>query len=137
MPDLIRIVEHPIDIPEILASVADDGAGGTVVFTGTTRNRSEAGPVEFLEYEAYVPMAVEVMKRIAATARSRWELSGLSAVHRIGRVPAGEASIVIAVSAAHRAGAFEACRFVIDEVKKDVPIWKKEIDGGAQRWVGP
>lgn len=134
--EIIKIVRHKIDLDEILASVADGGAGGTAVFIGTTRNLSDEGPVEYLEYEAYEPMALKIMREIAGSARSRWPLTGLSVVHRIGRVDVGEASIVIAVSAAHRAGAFDACRFVLDSVKKDAPIWKKEVLGGKHTWVG-
>jgi len=140
MPDLVKIVNLPIDMGEILASVAHDRAGGTAIFVGTTRSFSQDGaterPVSHLVYEAYEPMALKVMNDLAASARSRWDLIGLSAVHRVGRVDVGEASVVIAVSAAHRAGAFEACRFLIDEVKKEAPIWKKEVLGESEKWVG-
>jgi len=139
--ELIRVVTGPIDIAGILAAVSDPGAGGTAVFVGTTRNFSEEGgtkyPVTRLVYEAYEPMALKIMHDIATAARSRWELTGVAAVHRVGRVEIGEASVVIAVSAAHRAGAFEACRFIIDEVKREAPIWKKEILPESERWVGP
>ncbi|HLB00159.1 MAG TPA: molybdenum cofactor biosynthesis protein MoaE [Bacteroidota bacterium] len=136
MQDIVKIVREKINPDEILASVADDRAGGTAVFIGTTRNHSQGAPVEYVEYEAYEPMAIGIMTDIARTARFRWELFGLSAVHRVGRVDVGEAGVVIAVSAAHRAGAFEACRYLIDAVKKDAPIWKKEVYAGKQTWVG-
>jgi len=134
--DPVKIVVGPIDTGEILASVADDAAGGTVLFVGTTRNHSGDEAVEYLEYEAYEPMAIRVLGEIAAAARSRWDLVRVSVIHRVGRVDVGEASVAVAVSAAHRAGAFEACRFVIDAVKKDAPIWKKEVFAGKERWVG-
>jgi molybdopterin synthase catalytic subunit len=137
---MVKIVGGRIDVGDILASVSGDGTGGTVLFVGTTRNFSREGdreyPVSYLIYEAYGPMALKVMEEIAAAARARWDLTGLSAVHRVGRVDIGEASVVIAASAAHRAAAFDACRFVIDAVKKDAPIWKKEILPGSERWVG-
>jgi molybdopterin synthase catalytic subunit len=140
VPEMIRVVDRPMDVAGILASVADPGAGGTALFVGTTRNFSEGGgttyPVTRIIYEAYEPMALKVMKDIAAAARSRWDLTGVAAVHRVGRVEIGEASVVIAVSAAHRAEAFEACRFIIDEVKREAPIWKKEVLPESERWVG-
>jgi len=135
--DMIRIVKGAIDTAEILAAVADDTAGGTAVFIGTSRNYSQEGPVEYLDYEAYEPMALKVFGEIAAAARSRWEIVRLSMVHRVGRVDAGEASVVVAVATAHRAEAFEACRFLIDTLKKDAPIWKREVPGGMRRGPGP
>lgn len=143
MPGIIKFVHGPVDIGEIMDSVSDDRAGGTAFFIGTTRNFSDEGGTErgvaHLFYEAYEPMALKLMNDLSASARNRWELIGVSVVHRLGRVDIGEASVVTAVSAAHRAGALEACRFLIDGVKKEVPIWKKEIftgEGGVERWVG-
>ncbi len=140
MPQMVKIVNGPVDVAELLSVVSDPRAGGTALFVGTTRNFSVDGereyPVSQLVYEAYDPMALKVMNDIAGAARTRWDLIGVAAVHRTGRVEIGEASVAIAVSAAHRAGAFEACRFIIDAVKRDAPIWKKEILPGSERWVG-
>ncbi len=133
----VDIVDAAIDAGEILARVADPSAGGTALFVGTTRTPSHDRAVEHLEYEAYRPMALKQMAAIVEAARSRWPLVGICAVHRVGRVEVGEASVVIAVSAVHRAAAFDACRYVIDAVKKDVPIWKKEVFADGHEWVGP
>ena len=133
--DIVDIVEGRIDTEGLIDAVSNPSAGGTAVFIGTTRTPSGGMDVAYLEYESYRPMALKQMKTIVETARSRWELAGVCAVHRVGRVDIGEASVVIAVSAVHRAGAFEACRFIIDEVKKDVPIWKKEVfTDGTHGW---
>ncbi len=133
---MVRIVFESIDVNEILRSVNDPAGGGTAIFIGTTRDRSEGKDVLSLEYEAYAPMALRMMEDIAAEAKRRWNLCRTAIVHRIGKVGIGEASVVIAVSAPHRREAFEACRFCIDRLKESVPIWKKEwfADGGA--WVG-
>ena len=133
---MIEIVDHKIDIQAVLESLADPAAGGIDIFIGTTRNHSGGKRVISLEYEAYLPMAIRMMERIAAEAHRRWNVLRISMVHRTGHIDIGEASIVIAVSAAHRHEAFEACRYAIDTLKREVPIWKKElfVDGGS--WVG-
>ncbi len=136
-PVVVDIVEGRIDSAKLIAAVSDPAAGGTAVFIGTTRTPSEGREVRYLEYEAYRPMALKQMTVIAETARSRWSLAGVCAVHRIGRVEIGEASVVIAVSAVHRGAAFEACRFIIDTLKKEVPIWKKEVFAEGHAWAGP
>ncbi len=134
---MIAIAPHPIDVALILDSVKADSAGGIDIFIGTTRARSGNRTVVSLEYEAYEPMASRVMTDISEVARRRWDIVHISMVHRTGKVGIGEASVVIAVSAVHRKEAFEACRFVIDTLKKDVPIWKKEIFTDGQEWAGP
>ncbi len=136
-PSVVDISEEALDPAGVLARVADPSAGGTALFVGTTRTPSHDRAVEYLEYEAYRPMALKQMAAIVEAARSRWPLVRVCAVHRIGRVDVGEASVVIAVSAVHRAAAFDACRYLIDAIKKDVPIWKKEVFAGGQEWVGP
>jgi molybdopterin synthase catalytic subunit len=133
----VEIVEGPIDAGPLIAAVSHRSAGGTAVFIGTTRSPSDGREVSYLEYEAYRPMAVKRMEAIVAGAGERWPLVAACAVHRVGRVFPGEASVLIAVSAAHREAAFDACRFVIDEVKKEVPIWKKEVFADGHRWAGP
>lgn len=133
----VAIVESPIDIPGTIAAVGDPAAGGIDVFIGTTRNHHEGREVLRLEYEAYAPMALEEMRKIAARAMERWPLLGAALVHRIGVVAIGEASVVVACSAPHRAEAFEACRFMIDALKRDVPIWKKEHFADGAAWSGP
>jgi molybdopterin synthase catalytic subunit len=134
---LVDIVDGPIDAGKLIAAVADPSAGGTAVFVGTTRTPSNGRDVSYLEYEAYRPMAVDIIEKIVAEAGRRWPLAAVSAAHRVGRVGPGEASVVIAVSAEHRAGAFEACRFIIDGIKQDAPIWKKEVYSDGKRRAGP
>ena len=133
---MIEIFSKEIDIQSVLQSVQDPTAGGIDIFIGTTRNHSEGKQVLSLEYETYQPMALKLMHRIAEEATARWGLCKISIVHRVGRLEIGEASVVIAVSSAHRKEAFEACRYAIDTLKKDVPIWKKEYFADGEIWVG-
>ncbi len=133
---MIEIVDHEIDVQSVLRSVEDPSAGGVDMFIGTTRNNSNGKKVLSLEYETYRPMALKLMERIAEEAAAKWGLRKISIVHRVGKVEIGEASVVIAVSSAHRKEAFDACRFAIDTLKKEVPIWKKEIFIDGQVWVG-
>ena len=133
----VEFVRAPIDAGAVALSVGDPSCGGTALFIGTTRGSEGGRPIEALEYEAYEAMALKVMERLAADAASRWATGRLRVVHRLGRVGVGEASIVIAAAAPHRREAFEACRFLIDEIKSSAPIWKKDLfKGGEERWVG-
>ncbi len=129
---MIEIIKTPIDIQRVLESVHDPSAGAIDVFIGTTRDHADEKKVLTLEYEAYEPMAIRLMKNIAEDAQARWHVKKTSIVHRVGTVDVGEASIVIAVSAEHRSESFDACRFIIDTVKKTVPIWKKEYFVGGE-----
>ena len=133
---MFRIVEQPIDADAVTAAVADPTAGAIATFLGVTRNHNDGRAVTGLEYEAYPDMAVREMERIGATARERWPIHAIAIVHRIGTVPIGEASVVIAVSSSHRRAAFEACHFAIDRLKEVVPIWKKEMFDGGEVWIG-
>lgn len=132
-----RVVAFGIDTDALLADVGDPAAGGTTLFVGTTRNENEGRVVERLEYEAYETMAVDEMRRIGEEITRRWQVVAVSMVHRVGVVPVGQASVAVAVSAAHREEAFAACRFGIDTLKATVPIWKKEYYEGGEHWVGP
>ena len=132
MPYLVR---EAIDSAALLDSVSTPAFGGTVLFCGTVRAGPEDGPVVAIEYSAYDPMAESECARIEAEVEKRWPGLRMALRHRLGRVPIGEASIVIAVAAPHRAEAFEVCRYVIDEVKVRLPIWKREyLDDGEKRW---
>ena len=132
-----RITEAPIDEAGVRARVATPESGAIVVFLGVVRNHAEGRAVRSLEYEAYPPMAERKMEEIAEEAEARWPIHRIAVVHRIGHLEIGEASIAIAVSSAHRRDAFEACAYMMDRIKEDVPIWKKEhwADGEAH-WVG-
>jgi len=124
-----RVTEEPLSAERLSALVATDGSGAIVTFQGTTRD------VERLDYEAYVPMAEERIAAILADALASHEIEGAAAEHRVGAVPLREPSVVVAVAAAHRGPAFAAAREVIDRIKAEAPIWKREVEGGDARWV--
>ena len=132
---MVQITQTQIDIKKTIESVITPESGGIYVFIGTTRNQSGDRRVVSLSYEAYEPMALKIMTRLEEDARGRWPLQHVAMVHRLGEVGLCEASVVIAVSSAHRTEAFEACRFLIDRLKEDVPIWKSEHfeDGTVER----
>jgi len=133
---MIRLTAEPIVLDEVLASVADPKAGAVVVFIGMTRDNNEGRDVQRLEYEAYAGMAERELAKIADEARGRWGVARIAVAHRTGVVPLGMASVVIAVSSAHRGDAFAAARFAIDRLKAVVPIWKKEFFSGGAVWIG-
>ncbi len=134
---MVQITTSPINIELVIDSVRTPESGGIDTFIGTTRNHSKGRVVSALEYEAYEPMALQVMERIVEEAQSRWPVQKIAVIHRIGRVEVGQASVVIAVSSVHRKEAFEACRFLIDRLKEDVPIWKREyFTDGSIEWSG-
>ena len=132
---MIEIIGEKIDVSSLVQSVLTPETGGIDIFLGTTRNHSKGKKVVRLEYEAYSPMALKLMNEIVNEAKTRWGIHRISMVHRVGVVPITEASVAIAVSASHRKEAFEACRFAIDELKKKVPIWKKEIFEDGEVWA--
>ncbi|MDP9079526.1 MAG: molybdenum cofactor biosynthesis protein MoaE [Bacteroidota bacterium] len=110
-------------------------SGGTDVFIGTVRNATKGKRVIRLEFEAYEPMAIAEMEKIAKQAFKKWPVQKILIHHRTGVLEVGEVPVVIAVSTAHRAAAFDACRFIIDTLKQTVPIWKKEIFEDGEVWV--
>ena len=135
--DLYRVTEEPLSEVAVTAAVADPEAGGVVVFSGVVRNETGGRRVKFLEYEAHAAMAEAKMREIGRMVHARWPgVKMVAMVHRVGRLEIGEASVMIAVSAAHRAEAFEACRFAIDRLKETVPVWKKEYFEDGEVWVG-
>src|SRR5262245_2505399 len=133
---MYEIVEHPIDVEAVTTAAADPSTGATVTFIGTTRNQNEGRQVTRLEYESYPEMAIAEIRKIGESLHERWSVARVAIVHRVGVVPIGEASVVIAVSAAHRRAAFEACHYAIDRLKEVVPIWKKEHFDGGEVWIG-
>jgi molybdopterin synthase catalytic subunit len=140
-PTWIQLLTTPLDIARAIAYVSDvEEAGGVCVFLGTTRAERSRSAQELLalDYEAYSEMALKQMQQLAVEAQKRWPLLRVVILHRLGRVPISEASVVIAVSSPHRGEAFEACRWIIDTLKKDVAIWKKEVwTDGSGTWVHP
>jgi molybdopterin synthase catalytic subunit len=133
---VFRVTDKPIVLQELVAFVGDPEAGAIITFVGTTREHNEGRKVLSLEYEAYPEMAEKELARLGEEAMRKWEIQRMAIVHRIGNVSIGEPSVIIAVSAAHRREAFEACRFAIEELKKSVPIWKKEVFDGGEVWIG-
>lgn len=131
-----RLSGEPLSVDAAVAEVRDDGAGAIATFIGTTRARSRGRDVIHLEYEAYEGMAEQVMTELATALRERHELCKVAIHHRIGLVEIGETSVVIAVSAPHRAAALAACQEAIDELKVSVPLWKKETYVGGEEWIG-
>jgi len=132
----ISIGRAAIDVAALERAVASPHAGAIVTFAGTTRAENAGRVVTRLEYEAYEPMALSEMRRLAREAGERWLIVRIAMSHRVGLVDIGEISVAIAVSAAHRGEAFEACRFAIDRLKEVVPIWKKEHFEGGEVWIG-
>jgi molybdopterin synthase catalytic subunit len=132
------LTPNRISLDALLAEVQGPERGGTCVFLGTVRNGPDESGVTEIDYSAYEPMADAELDRILDEVRERWPTARAALRHRLGRVPAGEASIAIAVAAPHRSEAFAACRHVIEEVKRRLPIWKMEyrVDG-TTAWVDP
>ncbi len=127
--DLIQLQPDPIDVATLIATASDPQAGGIAVFLGVTRAEDNpAGRALIaLDYEVYSGMAVRQMHDLAARTREQWPVLRLALVHRSGRVPVGTASVAIVVSTPHRAEAFAACQWLIDTLKSEVAIWKKEV----------
>ena len=131
-----RLSDEALSLEEVAREVASDDAGAIATFVGTTRAHSRGREVIRLEYEAYEGMAEAEMERIAGVLRDRHNVIDVAIHHRVGPVEIGETSVVIAVSAAHRAAAFDACREAIDTLKQTVPLWKKEVYEGGEEWIG-
>jgi molybdopterin synthase catalytic subunit len=143
---LFEIVGRPISLDEVAGRVVAVDRGGIALFAGTVRgitadNAGQRGPTftDYLEYEAYPEMAEATLASIGAEAQARWpSISAVSIVHRVGRLEAGDISVVIAVAAAHRQDTFDACHYVIDRIKQIAPIWKREVGPDGAVWVeGP
>ncbi len=132
----VALVREPIRTDQLLARVQHPHAGAVVLFLGTVRDNPEGPRVLHLDYEAYEPLAVAEMERIAREVAERWPVVAVAMEHRVGRLEVGEVSVAVAVSAPHRGEAFEAGRYAIDTLKVRVPIWKKEVWEGGARWVG-
>jgi molybdopterin synthase catalytic subunit len=133
---LFRVQAEPLDPREAEAVVADPAVGATVTFTGTVRDHARGNSVTALDYEAYAPAAEKLMAQVGQEIRKRWGVERVAIIHRIGLLTAGEASVVIAVSSAHRGEAFAACQYAIERLKEIVPIWKKEHYADGAIWVG-
>jgi molybdopterin synthase catalytic subunit len=133
--DRYELVHKPIDVAALMQHVRAGQDGAIVSFDGFVRNESHGRPTLHLEYEAYESMALAKMEEIGAQIHERFAIHRVAMVHRLGRLEIGETSVFIAVSAPHRAAAFDACRFAIDTLKKTVPIWKKEYFADGAVWA--
>lgn len=131
----VWLTAEPLDARAVEQLVRTDEDGAVCTFTGVVRNHAEGNAVTHLEYEAYEGMAEERLRAIAAEALERFDATAIAAVHRVGTLHVGEASVVVAASAHHRAAAFAACQYTIDALKADAPIWKKEHGPGGAVWV--
>lgn len=131
-----RLTQEPLSVEAAVEQVRSAEAGAVATFVGTTRARSRGREVLYLDYEVYEGMAEQVMADLATELQRRHQLCAIAIHHRVGRVEIGETSVVIAVSAPHRAAALAACREAIDELKVSVPLWKKEVYVGGEEWIG-
>jgi molybdopterin synthase catalytic subunit len=133
---MVSVTAEPLDAIGIMEFVADDAAGSTVLFSGTVRDHSPGRQgVTRLEYEAYEGVVTTKIREVVDEALERWAIVKVAAVHRTGVLGLGESAVIVAVSTAHRADGFPACRYIIDELKHRVPIWKKEHWEGGSEWV--
>jgi molybdopterin synthase catalytic subunit len=133
--DWYELFHGPIDVAAVSRHVRGAADGATVTFDGFVRNESHGRPPLYLEYEAYEAMALAKMQEIGAEIHQKYAIHRVAIMHRLGRMEIGETSVFIAVSAPHRAAAFEACRYAIDTLKRTVPIWKKEYFEDGSIWA--
>jgi molybdopterin synthase catalytic subunit/molybdopterin converting factor small subunit len=131
-----RISSEPLDLARAVEEASSDDAGAVATFVGTVRRRSRDRDVLYLDYEAFEEMAEPMLARLADELTAKHGLSKVAIHHRIGRVEIGEPSVVIAISAPHRAAALDACREAIDTLKDTIPLWKKEVYAGGEEWIG-
>lgn len=138
MAAVVKITRDPLDdaaVNALVQAISHPEVGGIVTFQGIVRNHARGKRVRYLEYDAYPEMAEQQMAAIAAEVERRWQTDRVALVHRIGRLEIGECSVVVAVACPHRAEAFDACRYAIDTLKANVPIWKKEVAEDGEEWV--
>jgi len=133
-PPLVALSHDPLDPETIRKALESDELGGVVVFCGEVRSLTGEMQTSKLEYEAYEAMAVEQMKLIAASCASKYK-ANVACVHRLGEMQPGDIAVMTAAACAHRNAAFDCCRELIDRIKDDVPIWKKEFGPGGEAWV--
>ena len=135
---MITVQAEPLSVDDCIRHIAAPECGGLCVFLGTVRDNSDGQATDHLEYEAYAEMATETICAIMSEAKARWDITKTAVQHRTGKLEIGEVSVIVAVSSGHRAEAFEACRYIIDELKTRAPIWKKEFGEAGEVWVaGP
>ena len=133
---MIHITSDPLEPNSVTEIVRNISKGAVITFLGTTRDSTDGKNVNYLEYEAYQPMAQNMIQQIFDEVKERWEIEDLAISHRLGKVEIGEISMVVAISSPHRKQAFEAGQYSIDRIKEIVPIWKKEFFDNGEEWVG-
>jgi len=133
--ELVLLIEEDFSIDEICERMRGPSTGGLVAFLGVVREENPEGSVKALDFEAYKEMAIREMLRLKQLAMERYRLENVAILHRVGRIPAGENIVLIVAAGAHREECFQAASYLIDELKRSVPIWKKEIYEEGERWV--
>jgi len=133
--DFFEITTEPLDIGAIARRVVPVNCGAIVTLDGFVRQFTKGRETEYLVYEAYQPMALKEMEKLVARAHEEFEIENIGIVHRLGRLEIGETSVVISVASPHRRAAFEACEWLIKELKRTVPIWKKEVYADGETWI--
>ena len=133
----IALSESPLSIDEQYEFLRDDSVGGICLFIGTIRNKNLDKGVERLEMEAYPPMAIKQIEKLCEQASTTWQIKKAVVVHRIGKLAIGDIAVIIGVASVHRPEAFAACQWLIDELKKEVPIWKNEFYEDGSSWLVP
>ena len=132
---LFEVTADELDPGRVVEHVRRDDAGAIALFYGVVRDHNRGRKVTYLEYDAYQEMATKVMQRIADEVKERFNVAETAIQHRTGRLEIGETSLLVAVSSAHRKEAFEACHALVDRLKEEVPIWKKEVFEGGAEWI--
>jgi molybdopterin synthase catalytic subunit len=133
--DFFEITNEPLDVGAIARRVVPASCGAIVTLDGFVRQFTKGRETEYLVYEAYEPMALKELEKLVARAHAEFEIENIGIVHRLGRLEIGETSVVISVASPHRRAAFEACEWLIKELKKTVPIWKKEVYADGETWI--
>ncbi|MGH7387408.1 MAG: molybdenum cofactor biosynthesis protein MoaE [Candidatus Methylomirabilales bacterium] len=133
---MFEVTDNRLSVERAVAAVTMKTCGAVATFVGVVREFSRGRQISYLEYEAYPEMAIAKMRQIEGEIREKWEIEQIAIHHRVGRLGIGEASVVIAVSAAHRQPALETCAYAIERLKQIVPIWKKEVSRDGSFWVG-
>ena len=132
---VVQLTHETLNRDTLVNEVSHPSMGGIVVFEGVVRDHARGKQVHYLEYEAYEEMAEQQIRTIIEEARQHWGVERVAVAHRFGRLEIGEVSVIIVVASAHRAEAFDACRYIIDTLKATVPIWKKEVATNGEEWV--
>jgi MoaE-MoaD fusion protein len=133
--DFVEITVEPLDVGSTARRVVPENCGAIVTLDGFVRRFTKGRETEYLVYEGYEPMALKEMEKLIAAAKAQFEIEAVGIAHRLGRLEIGETSVVISVAAPHRRAAFEACEWLIKELKRTVPIWKKEVYRGGETWI--